>query len=906
VGSGPTRRLIVIAPTRAACETIELAFGLDIETTLWRVHGTELTALAAGFREEEAATAAGSRDAVRRGFGIVAGTGTGKTLAIRPIAHALLGTHELRVGVINREREATPESPSWNVVIVTTGIARRWFQDGDIRPQDALVVDEIHQTSAELELCLALGKRVGCRFIWLSATVDPSFYARYLNAASVIESSAFDPAKAAKVDVVRSDPLRFLDDKFLTVVTREKRGVGVFLPTRAGVEQAAATVGARFPRITSQFYHGGEPIRVIRPFLEGTVVKPYLLAMTAAGQSALNVQGLDTVVIDDTRFANVVDNGRNVLTRLHLGANEILQMAGRVHGRVAGGRVFILSDRDIRFDALKPTAPEFQLAGDSERVALTCADLAVRADELELPVPLDRGSYRAAVAKLEARGIIEHGKLTRYGKAVEAMPVDRPWAELLVHCDDVLLPYVAVMSAVESLHRMTRDDRDLDGLVVRGSDNLTAYNVYAEAFTKCGYVGEVYGLPRHLFDPGIEQWAERRGVLVKAIEDAALGMASVFRAAKIPLPAVMPRVSDQVERRFVDLLAKIQPFDLVIDELTADGHEARVSRTSVAGSWGAISGTLRYFADAYGNPRAAIEGTNVPMTLVKRYATSSGQVLVYDARHKQSPLAMERKVEYFGFELEREREAVHEFPAGMEAEATLVLAEALARGEARHAAVMRNRQPIEEVREAYRRSGGATPRLGLAELTAWYAAQLRDARNLHEYRAAPLRFDADTFVPHAERARLATLPGAVEIRDRTVPMHYEVEDTPGGPLGVVRLVIPEKVARGLAREELPDLDRPVRFTVTRGARGSVKAASLDELGDALARPFTDEEARTPQGRGHFGSRGAQPSRGPASSRGSSDDRGARPAHHGKPGGHDKASHRPGSPAGRGKRRGKRR
>ncbi|MGH7656433.1 MAG: DEAD/DEAH box helicase, partial [Gemmatimonadaceae bacterium] len=218
--------------------------------------------------------------AVRRGFGIVAGTGTGKTLSIRPIARVLLGVDELRVGVINREREATPESPSWNVVIVTTGIARRWFQDGDIRAQDTLVVDEIHQTSAELELCLALGKRVGCRFIWLSATVDPSFYARYLNAASVVESSAFDPAKAAKVEVVRSDPLRFLDDKFLTHVVKEKRGVGVFLPTRAGVEQAAATVSARFRKITAQFYHGGEPIRVIRPFLEGTVEKPYLLAMT--------------------------------------------------------------------------------------------------------------------------------------------------------------------------------------------------------------------------------------------------------------------------------------------------------------------------------------------------------------------------------------------------------------------------------------------------------------------------------------------------------------------------------------------------------------------------------------------------------------------------------------------------
>src|ERR1700722_1108280 len=228
-----TGRVIVIAPTRAACETIEIAMGLHLDTFLDRTHGAEVRALAAG----------------KSGFGIVAGTGTGKTLAIRPIAEVILGGIPLRVGVVNREREATPDTPTWNVIIVTTGIARRRFQDGDIQATYTLVVDEIPQTSAELELCLALGKRVGCRFIWLSATVDPSFYARYLNASSVVESSAFDPNKAAKVEVVRSDPLRFLDDKFLTQVMKEKRGVGVFLPTRAGVEQAAATVGARFPRI---------------------------------------------------------------------------------------------------------------------------------------------------------------------------------------------------------------------------------------------------------------------------------------------------------------------------------------------------------------------------------------------------------------------------------------------------------------------------------------------------------------------------------------------------------------------------------------------------------------------------------------------------------------------------------
>ena len=623
----PAGRVIVIAPTRAACETIEIAIGLHIDTVMQREHGEEIRTLAAA----------------KKAFGIVAGTGTGKTLAIRPIAEALLGTTQLRVGVVNREREATPETPAWNVIVVTTGIARRWFQDGDILPRDTLVVDEIHQTSAELELCLALGKRVGCRFIWLSATVDPTFYARYLESDAVIHSVAFDPARAADVRCVHENPDRFLNDRFLQQVMKQRRGVGMFLPTRAGVEQAAENVRARFPRLEAAFYHGGEPIRVIRPFLEEGVPKPFFLSMTAAGQSALNVKGLDTVVIDDTRFANVVEGGKNVLTRTHLGANEILQMAGRVHGRVEHGRVYILTDRQIDFDALRPTAPEFQLAGDAERVALTCAALGVQADALDLPVPLDRLSYRQAVARLEGRGLVENGRLTRYGVVVEALPAEREWAELIAHGEDALLPCLAVMASVESLHRMTREERDLDGLVVSGSDHLTSYNVYAEAFTRAGYIGDVYGLARHLFDAkAIEKWAEHRGVLVKAIEDAALAMASVYRSIGTQLPLTMPQVTESVERGFRDLLARILPFDLVIDESTAQGDNARVSKTSVCGSWGAIAGTLRYFADRFGVPRAGIEGTQLPAALLRKYASTGDGELLYDTHRKRDALVLRR------------------------------------------------------------------------------------------------------------------------------------------------------------------------------------------------------------------------------------------------------------------------
>jgi hypothetical protein len=156
-GRPPEGRVVVFAPTRAACETIELGVQLTgVETIINREHGGEIRELAA----------AGS------GFGIVAGTGTGKTLAIRPIAEAVVGP-DLRVGSSTASARPRPRRPTWNVVIVTTGIARRWLQDNLIDQNDVVVVDEIHQTSAELELCLALAKRAGCRFVWLSATVDP-------------------------------------------------------------------------------------------------------------------------------------------------------------------------------------------------------------------------------------------------------------------------------------------------------------------------------------------------------------------------------------------------------------------------------------------------------------------------------------------------------------------------------------------------------------------------------------------------------------------------------------------------------------------------------------------------------------------------------------------------------------
>jgi ATP-dependent helicase HrpA len=837
----PKGRIIIIAPTRAACETIELALGLQVDTLLEREHGAEL------------------RDWAGQGlaFGIVAGTGTGKTLGIRPIAESIL-REPLHPGVVNREREATPETPSWNVVIVTTGIARRWFQDDLITARDTVVVDEIHQTSAELELCLALGKRAGCRFIWLSATVDPTFYAEYLNSSEVLFTHAFDPALKAKVQVLPQQPEEFLNERYVRHIMKEKRGVAVFVPTRAEVEKLASGLGEQWPRLTTAFYHGGEPIRVIRPFLEDEVPRPFLLAMTAAGQSALNVRGLDTVVIYDARYGNVVDRGRNVLHRLYLGANEILQMAGRVHGRVPNGEVVILSDRDLNFEALRPTPPEFQLAGDAERVAITCAALGVDARELDLPVPLDRTAYNKAIRLLTQRGLIENGRLTPYGREVEALPVERPWGELLVHADAELIPMAAVCSNIESLHRMTREERDLHGVIVSGSDHLTAYNLYAEAVNQHGYVGEVYGLPRHLFEDELEEWAERRGVLVKAIEDTALGLASVYRSLELPLPKQLPYASKDIRRRWSDLIARIMPFDLVIDEHTADGQEARVSKTSVAGSWGAVAGNLRYFADRFGTPRAAIEGTTLSYDLVRRYAELGAPRVVLGGPRKHQRLMIERRRTYFGFELETEVETLeHGVPPDLQSEARDVLAAALWAGETTHPDQNRLRRALTEMDELWRRSGGTLQTVSPEALRAQIRAPLESVRGWEEFLRTRITLNPDDLVEPAIRLQLEQLPGRVQLRGDAVPLDYELQNGEG----IARVRLREGQAKRLRPDELPRLDRPLRFAVQRGRHAPLLADTIPDLQAMLRRPSKvsePEEHSRPSGgrrRGHQGGHG---------------------------------------------------
>jgi len=272
----------------------------------------------------------------------------------------------------------------------------------------------------------------------------------------------------------------------------------------------------------------------------------------------------------------------------------------------------------------------------------------------------------------------------------------------------------------------------------------------------------------------------------------------------------------------------------------------------MCGRWGVIAGTLRYFADRHGTPRAAIEGTQIPVDQLRRFAKREAGELEYQARRPHTPLVLKWKLEYFGFVLESGSEPVQQFTPEMVRPARRTLAEAMARSEAKHVAVHKNRTAVEEIRELYRRSGGQTPRLGQDELTAYYEGQLdaQEVNSVEEFRNARLDIKVNDFVPVKLRAHLSALPSKVTIAEREIEIDYDVEEAPATPpaegepvaaptnIGVARLRLPEKIARTITNAELPRLDRPLRFVVTRGSRGAIRANTLIELQAMLEGPWT--------------------------------------------------------------------
>jgi hypothetical protein len=203
-------------------------------------------------------------------------------------------------------------------------------------------------------------------------------------------------------------------------------------------------------------------------------------------------------------------------------------------------------------------------------------------------------------------------------------------------------------------------------------------------------------------------------------------------------------------------------------------------------------------------------------------------------------------VSYFGFVLEREVEPLASpFPEDLAASARAALSAALAAGQTSHPDQGRLRRALERAGVLWRRSGGVLAEVATERLLARIDGQLGSIRSWQGFLDTRLALDVDALIPAEERARLDALPASIHLLGDRVPVEYDVE----GGVGVVRLRLKEGQARRLTPQALPDIGRPLRFTVVRGKRDAIRASDLDDLRRQLgSAPRTERARRERRGR----------------------------------------------------------
>jgi ATP-dependent helicase HrpA len=231
--------------------------------------------------------------------------------------------------------------------------------------------------------------------------------------------------------------------------------------------------------------------------------------------------------------------------------------------------------------------------------------------------------------------------------------------------------------------------------------------------------------------------------------------------------------------------------------------------------------------------------------------------VVLTGPRKHQRLALERRRSYFGFELDTEMETVTgRIPDALQAQARDALADALVAGEVVHPDASRLRRSLATLDELWRRSGGTIAELAPAALRTRVWAQLQGVAGWEDFQRARVGLDPAELVDTVTRERLDALPSMVRVRGDAAPLDYEVQNGEG----VARVRLREGQAKRLRADEIPPLDRPLRFAVQRGRHPPILADTVPALQAFLRRPpkASRDEADRPGGRrGH-----RRPRRGP--------------------------------------------
>lgn len=362
-----------------------------------------------------------------------------------------------------RVRFDDASGPSTRVLYATPGVALRMLRQGGTLPFRAVMVDELHERSWQVDLVVALLMRRrqherDLGVLMASATLEAVPLAEKLGATIVEARGRQFPVEVEHEDAPSSPTTRDVELRVAAAVqrAREREDSGdvlVFLPGKGEIERCRrALLDAGIPAEHLVAVHGGVPPKVLAAaFRQGHARRVYLA--TNVAETSVTLPGVRTVIDVGLVRQLVHRAGRSVLALVPASRASLEQRAGRA-GRVAPGRcVRLFSSRHSPEVSTPPEVTRVEL-DDLLLEAAACGLPARDLDAAPFPTPLPAFAVDRAWRRLRESGALdEDGRLTALGERLSSIPLAAAEAGVLLDPPPGLASTVADVSSLLDLEQ---------------------------------------------------------------------------------------------------------------------------------------------------------------------------------------------------------------------------------------------------------------------------------------------------------------------------------------------------------------------------------------------------------------------------------------------------------------------
>ncbi len=328
------------------------------------------------------------------------------------------------------------------IEVVTDGLfTRRIIADPELSDVSAVIFDEFHERSLNIDLGLALAMeaqaalRPDLRLVLMSATIDVETLATAIDARKVESEGRSYP-----VDIRYLGALDDRTDVAAAIATRRALAahdgsVLVFLPGRREIDRCAERLTELDADVAIAPLYGAlapaDQDRAIAPAPDG---KRKVVLATDIAESSLTIDGVHVVI--DAGLARVATFdptvGATVLSTRRAAKANVDQRAGRA-GRLGPGVCYRLWDEPATMGLAAAATPEIA-SSDLSGLVLSLLEWGEQSPlNLFWLTPPSQGRLEAATALLHDLGAIDaSGALTEVGAAMARLPMAPRMAALIV------------------------------------------------------------------------------------------------------------------------------------------------------------------------------------------------------------------------------------------------------------------------------------------------------------------------------------------------------------------------------------------------------------------------------------------------------------------------------------------